>query len=141
MSQIFIDRLANGQEETIAWKLPATLLNVQEDVLFFPTEITVEGRAYLAEEFLIIQVDISTTAMVPCTVCNKMVEKQIVIDEFYHAEPLSKEKIFDFTEKLRDAILLEVPPFYECNNGNCSERKELEKFLRKEPIRSPFADL
>lgn len=141
MCQIFIDRLMNGEEQEIDWDLPSTLLDIKDDKVCFTPEVSVKGRAYLAEDFLIIQVNISAIAILPCIVCNNNVEKPIVIEGFYHAEPVTKERIFDFTEKLRDAILLEVPQFFECNNGNCSERKEIEKFLKKEQTRSPFADL
>lgn len=141
--QIFVDRLTEGQEETINWDLSSTFLDVHEKDLSFSEEVKVKGKAYLADTFLIIQVDIEAVSLIPCIVCNEVKEYPVVIEHFYHAEPLAemKGKIFNFTEKLRDAILLEVPQFYECNNGNCGERKELEKFLRKESSPSPFADL
>jgi uncharacterized metal-binding protein YceD (DUF177 family) len=141
MCQIFIDRLTEGREELIDWSLPSTFLDIHEESLSFAPEVSVQGKAYLADNFLIIQVNIEATALLPCVICNKIVEKTIALEGFYHAEPITKERIFDFTEKLRDAILLEVPQFYECNNGNCSERQELEKFMKRESTRLPFADL
>jgi hypothetical protein len=141
--EIFVDRLSEGGEELIEWTLSSTFLDIHEHQLSFTPEVLVNGRAYLADTFLIIQVDIQAIALIPCIVCNEIKNQPIAVDELYHAEPLDdiKGKIFNFTEKLRDAILLEVPQFYECNNGNCGERKELEKFLKKDPLSSPFADL
>ncbi len=141
--QIFVDRLKQGEEEPIDWTLSSAFLDVHEEALSFTPEVKVRGKAYLADTFLIVHVDIEATALIPCAICNEIVEKPIRLDEFYHAEPLAeiKEKIYDFTEKLRDAILLEVPQFTECNNGNCASRKELEKFFHKESNHMPFADL
>ena len=48
-------------------------------------------------------------------------------------------------EELMEAILLQVPDFVECHDGDCPERKNISKFLKKDGAGKneyqPFKDL
>jgi hypothetical protein len=59
------------------------------------------------------------------------VECPLLVEDFYHAEPLAEipSALFDYTELVREAILLQVPAFAECRQGNCPERTVIKKFL------------
>ena len=75
-----------------------------------------------------------------------MIEIDLKIDNFYHAEPIEQIKgaIFNFSEALREALLIELPRTTECNQGNCSERKTLTPYMKpeeKERNHFPFADI
>ncbi|HRD55973.1 MAG TPA: hypothetical protein PLC42_06210 [Parachlamydiaceae bacterium] len=133
--KIFADQLRDGHEEEIHENFPPDFIGVKEKDLSFNESVKVDGKAYLAEDSLVLNFDIKAFAMIPCAVCNSLVRTEIAIHNFYHAEPLSEIKsgIFHLQEILREVILLETPQFAECNQGKCSEREKISKYL-KTPI-------
>jgi hypothetical protein len=151
--KIYVDQLRNGHDKTIAEKLSPDFLEINERDLVFEKNVTLDGKAYLADQELILHWDIHAEALIACTICNAKVPVDIEIENFYHAEPLSEIKgaVFNFKELLRSTILLEVPSFAECNHGNCPKRKEIVKYLKEKPELPsdeegnegyrPFADL
>jgi len=94
----------------------------------------------------VIHLEIGAAALIPCAICNKSVRTGVKVPEFYHTEMMSevRGRVYNYTSPLREAILLEVPAFGECQGG-CPERKELEKYKPPEgnsdPTQFPFADL
>lgn len=145
--KIYTEQLRNGHVEEISEELSPEFLNVKERDLSFTDKVRIHGQAYIASDDLILQLDIEAKALIPCSICNEPVKVEIEIDKFIHVEQLDQIKaaIFDFSETLREVILLETPSFAECNEGTCPKRKELKKYL-KDPATSeegyrPFADL
>lgn len=146
--RIHIERLRDGQETQISEKLSPEFLEVSEEALSFYKPISVQGKAYVAGDSLILNLEVLATAVIPCAICNKPVEIEVSVDNFYHAEPLEEIKggTFDFRDVIREAILVDIPHFAECNDGKCPARKEIKKYL-KEPEQAdeegyhPFADL
>jgi uncharacterized metal-binding protein YceD (DUF177 family) len=149
--KIFVDQLRDGHQQQIEESLTPDFLGIQERDLEFKKNVELEGEAYAADDELIIHWNIETEALVACSICNEKVPVSIKIDNFYHSEPMDEIKaaVFNFKDLLRETILLEVPPFAECNNGNCPRRKDVEKYL-KPPSENqseeddgyrPFADL
>lgn len=147
--KIYADRLKDGHRETIVEQLPPDFLDVQETGLAFPAPIKIEGEAYLADSSLIIHLEITTEAIMPCAICNQATLVKIHISNFYHAQETSEIKggVFDLKETLRETILLELPTVVECQNGNCPERKEMMKYCSKNEKQQsqddhhPFANL
>lgn len=147
--KIYIDRLKHEEKESIDQEVPSEFLDVREEDLSFPTPVKIKGEAYLADEHLILHLHLKTTAALPCAICNQLVQIPISIDDFYHSEPIDelRSPTFDYTEALREAILLQVPPFAECHRGNCPERATISPYLKKKdpktetPSHFPFADL
>jgi uncharacterized metal-binding protein YceD (DUF177 family) len=146
--KIWIDRLKDGQTQKIDTLLPSTFLDINEKELQFPLPVKVLGEAYLADTHLVLHLNASTEALMPCAICNEMIETTIQIKDFYHTEPLEdiREAIFDFNLILREALLLEIPQYVECNEGKCSQRELISPFLRKkkqaEPdVHFPFSGL
>lgn len=145
--KIYIDQLRDGQISEINETFPPEFIDICEADLAFRKPVSVNGQAYLADDTLILHLKIATVAQIACTICNKLVDTPISIPDFYHAEPLDNIKggTFNFHEPVREAVLLDTPPFAECN-GSCPARKELKKYL-KSPEESddegyhPFADL
>ena len=151
--KIFIDRLKDGHSQKISEEVSSEFLDMDEQDLSFAEKVTVEGESYLADDHIILHLKITTSSFVPCSICNEIFEFPIEIDDFYHAESLEEipAAIFDFSSQIREAILLQVPPFSECHEGNCPERKLITPFLKKLDETSlkktqlnthfPFADL
>lgn len=142
MLKIYVDRLTDGHIEVIEETVSPELLDVKEKDLQFQKPIKLSGKAYLAEDHLIIQLTIATEATMPCLICNERIQKKIAVPSFYHTEEVANIKghIYDYAQPMREAILLELPYSIECM-GNCPKRTELKSYLEKRDIRFPFADL
>lgn len=142
MLKIYVDRLRDSQTEVIEETASPDFLEVKEQDLQFLKPIRMSGKAYLAENHLIIKLKIITEATMPCLICNTSIQKKIHVPTFYLVEDVSniKGNIYDYTEPMREAILLEVPYSVECM-GNCPIRGELKSYLDNGKSRFPFADL
>jgi uncharacterized metal-binding protein YceD (DUF177 family) len=145
--KILIDRLKGGQTHKIEEALDPRFLGPDEDALKFFSKVIVKGDAYVTEAHLIIHLKGGTKVLIPCAVCNQMTEVELKVDNFYHTEPMEeiKSAIFDYSEALREALLIELPRTVECNQGKCPERELIKPFLRSkerdDKSQFPFADL
>lgn len=149
--KIYIEQLRDGREEKLNEKLDPAFIDIQEADLRFDRPVELQGVAYMADDELVLHWDIRTEAVLPCTMCNEPVRVPIQINNFYYCEPASdiKTGIYNFKNLLRETILLELPGFAECHEGQCPKRKELKKYLKdpessssdKEDVYHPFADL
>jgi uncharacterized metal-binding protein YceD (DUF177 family) len=146
---VYTGRMKEGKAETFSGSIQADSLLPKEADLLFPGKLDLSGEAYLAGDHLIIKLEASALAQIPCAICNAPTEVPILLKNFYHAEPLEKlsSGVFDFSELLREDFLLELPQFTECN-GTCPERKNMGKYLKvsattasSHDIQFPFADL
>ena len=148
--KIYIDRLKGGQTQKINETLSPEFLDIDEEELLFDKPVQLKGETYLANEHLIIHLNIETTACLPCSVCNDPVHVPIVIKNITLTEPISEIKgaTFNLTNEVRESILIQTPLFSECHNGKCPERENLKQFLKPVQKKSddtivhfPFADL
>lgn len=149
--KIYIDQLKDGQSEELSETFTPDFIEVKEEDLNFNDPVQVEGEAYLADNDLVLHLDVNTLATIPCAICNCEVKVPVELNNFYHTVPEAELKtgIYNFKEMLRENILLATPLFAECNEGQCPERTELKKFFRdtNSPDNSgdegyhPFADL
>ncbi|MDF2578162.1 MAG: hypothetical protein K0S74_1646 [Chlamydiales bacterium] len=148
---IYTDRLANEGALKFDFTTSPSFIQMEERELCFRNPVAIYGSAYLAGEELIIQLTARTEAIIPCNICNQEVTTPIILKDFYHVVPIAEipEKCFDFSSIVREEILLQAPFFAECNNGNCSLRKELSQYLTSSiskdktsgPTHQPFANL
>lgn len=149
--KVYVEQLRDGHDKHIDERLSPDFLEINEPDLIFKEPIELKGKAYLAEQELILNWDIRTVALVPCSICNDPVSIEIEISNFYYSEPLEEIKtgIYNFKELLRETILLEVTSFAECNGGKCPNRQEMAKYLKEPTDKAaddeegyqPFADL
>lgn len=144
--QIWIDRLKNGQTQTITESFPSDFLDIQEEELKMHSPVHVVGEAYLTESELILHFNASTKLKMPCAICNEMIEVDLSIKDCYHAVPVNEipSGIYDYKEDLRESLLIEVPQYVECNQGNCPERKIIAPYMhkkQKETSNFPFSNL
>lgn len=132
--KVYIDRLKGGAMQKIAETLPPDFLDIKEEELVFKGPVRIRGEVYLADDYLVIQLNMETTAQLPCSICNEIISFPVVIKNAYITQPLSEIKgaVIDLTEKIRETILLQTPLFTECNNGKCPERENIKKFLKVE---------
>ncbi|QZA59122.1 hypothetical protein [Candidatus Rhabdochlamydia porcellionis] len=128
---IYIDRLKTGQIDKISESISSDFLEIDEQDLVFDKIFKIEAEAYLANDHLIIQFTLNISAFIPCSICNKMTENFLKLDNTCFSIALSEIKgaIFDFTDEIRSTILNLVPSFSECNQGNCPDRSIIKKYL------------
>lgn len=131
--KVYIDRLKEGSAEKFTGQVPSSFLDLGDRELVCTSPITLKGEAYLASDHLIIKLDIKTSFMMPCLVCNEMTHIDVHVPDFTHAEPLSSipGSIFDISDLIREDILVQLPQFIECNGGSCPEREEIKKYLKQ----------
>ncbi len=130
--KIYIDRLVNGKVETIDEELSPSLLETKDNLLRFEEPIKVTGKAYLAEDFLVMSLDITTTYKVRCKICSEELSRVFEKKGIYFTEELSTlpSKVYDASMQIRDTLFLEIPDFQECEGG-CSMREEIRKYLKE----------
>lgn len=149
--KIYIDRLKNGHVEKFVTTTSPAFLEIDEDELTFHDGVQVKGEAYLADDHLVAHVSVTTSAFLPCSICNTPVRIPISIKDVY-TTPLAEihSAIYDLTDQVRETILLQIPLFAECHEGKCPEREEIKKFfnMHSQPkegnssqVHFPFADL
>ncbi len=131
--KIYIDRLQNGHVEKIDSLINIKDLDIEEEKeLLFSSPVQITGKTYIAEEDIIVNLNIKFTVKLPCKICNELSEIPVEIDNFYHAEELTSVALcFSYKDMLREAILLEIPSFVECNNASCPERLNLAKYFNE----------
>ena len=149
--KIYIDRLQNDHSIEIKETLQPSFLDVNDDELLFEDPIQLKAEAYLADDHLVIQLNIETSAYLPCSICNDSVATPICAKNIFITVPLAEIKgaTYDLTDQVRETILLQTPLFTECHQGKCPERELIKKFLKSEEkasklgedINFPFADL
>ncbi len=128
--KIYVDRLDEGKEEKIEISPDISFLDLAADELTFEEPIQISGKTYISNTHLIIQLRINLVARQPCCICNEQAQININVKNFYLTEEIAKisGSVYDYREKLREAIILEVPQFIECG-GDCPQRKELKQYL------------
>jgi hypothetical protein len=128
--EINTDLLKTENELNFDEKLSFDFLDINEKELIMNSDVFVKGSFYLADNFLVIHLFAKTKYQKPCIICNDFTIQDLC-DEFYHSVPLEeiKDGIYDFKEELRNSLLLKIPQFVECNEGNCLQRKNLDKYI------------
>ena len=143
--KILIDHLKGGQTQKIDLREDPKFLGPDEPDLKFHKAVIARGETYLTGEHLIIHLQTATAIKMPCAVCNVMVEIELRVDHFYHAQPIEEIRsgVFDFSDPLREALLIELPKTAECNGGKCPERSSITPFIgsSKKETYCPFADM
>ena len=149
--KIFIDRLRGGNVEQLERRLSPEFIEFDEPDVKFSSPVNLGGEAYLTEDSLILRINIETKGSFPCTICNRPVDQEISIKGLYHVIPVDEIKggVYEIKELLRENIILEAPSFVECNQGSCSRRKEVEKYMSSnsneneatDEVYYPFKDL
>lgn len=145
---ICIDRLKNGQTLKISESIDPAFLKIEEEELKFNFPVEVQGEAYVSEGELICRFKASTVAMMPCVICNQLIKIDLVLGAFYHAQPINEipGAVFDYQDALREALLIEIPRYVECNAGKCPERSVIAPYMRSKKQKTeenyfPFSNL
>jgi uncharacterized metal-binding protein YceD (DUF177 family) len=130
---IHIDRLKEGKSLKIEETFSPKDLDLGDDSLTFDSRIEIKGNTYLAEDHLVIQLDIKGSAIMPCLVCNKETKIPFFLKNVYITKPTDdiSSGSFSFKDDLREAIYLDLPAYAECQEGDCPERKNMQNYLKQ----------
>ncbi len=144
--KIYVERIREGNIETIDEKLPPDFMENKEQDVSFKSPIEVAGEAYVTDDFLLIRMSIKTEAVLTCALCNEQFCFPIDIEDMIQEEPLEeiKDGVYDLLPLIRETIFLEIPFYPQCGITACTRRKEIEPYLKKErpaEENSPFKDL
>ena len=123
--------------------LPMNLdLDHKEAEQFSAVEYNLEIQLF--GESLLIKATLKGDMTIPCKICNKDFTTTILIeraDEVISLDEIEGHKV-DLTPTIRNLFLLEVPESVECNNGTCTDREEVENFLKRKRLSSsPYDSL
>jgi uncharacterized metal-binding protein YceD (DUF177 family) len=145
MFKIFVEQLKDGRKEKIDFTVDPEFLDLHEAEIALPSPVKIEGEAYVTDAELILHLNVETTAIVPCAVCNKPTSIPLAAKEVYFTTPLDTlpSAIYDYTDVIRDELVLLIPQFVECGGENqCPGRADLKKYSKKpDDASSPFANL
>jgi len=145
--KIHTEHFRDGNREEFQYVLPADFLDFREEVISFHSPIHLQGEVYATDEHLILQLEAHTEIEMPCSVCNEKTFVTLKTEEIYHTIPFDEMEatIFDFTDIVREEIVILIPQFIECNQGKCPTRTDIAKFMKSKAVNTqnhfPFADL
>jgi uncharacterized metal-binding protein YceD (DUF177 family) len=130
--KISLDLLKDGQSCPIKETFSPEFLDVQEEELLFQEKVHVQGQASLIEDHILLELTVKCSAKLPCSICNQWTQVAIYLPQILISEEIENRnsRFFDYKEALREAILLEVPQFAECQ-GSCPERKNMESYCQR----------
>ena len=130
---VYLERLVSGRKQEFDELVEPDLLNLSDETLTFQDPVYVKGEAYLAEGWLILHLSVDTKVTVPCSLCNEPVAIDISVKGLIEEEAVETIHggVFDFSDRIREVVLLEVPFYPQCGGAECSNRKDVEKYLAK----------
>lgn len=140
--KIFIDRLKKA-DEIIKEKILFQDLDIKDEKdLQFIKPIIIDGKAYISNEDLIINLNIKFNISMPCSICNEFIEKKLQVKNLYITVKLSDiSSFYKYKNEIRNACFLEIPSFVECMD-NCLVRQNIKNYLKNETDKNfPFSNL
>ncbi len=145
--KIFTKQFRDGKRQTLDYVLPADFLDIREEGISFHSPLHLKGGVYATDDHLILQLSAETEVEMPCSVCNEKTFVPLKTEEIFHTIPFDEMEstTFDFTDLVREEIIILIPQFVECNQGKCPSRTDISKFIKAKAATShdhfPFADL
>ena len=126
--KIYVQRLRDGQPDPLEEDIPPEVMEIEERELRFEDPIEVRGQCYLADDHLVVEMDLSSRAQMPCAICNEDVAIPLNVEGVRSLIDLDEIKtgVFDASELIREELLLVLPLRIECND-RCPEREKLAK--------------
>ena len=68
--KVYVDRLKGGVSHKVDETLPPDFLEVDDEELLFDDPVKIQCEVYLAEEHLVVHLNIDTSVHLPCSICN-----------------------------------------------------------------------
>lgn len=128
-----------GKKYLIDETVNSDFLNIQEKDLIFKKFIYVSGEASILNETLVLHLSAHTEAYMPCIICNKTTPICLRVENIYYTIDLKSitQSYYDFSELIREEILLTVPQFTECQ-PQCPDRSLMIPYMTKSQPQSDY---
>jgi uncharacterized metal-binding protein YceD (DUF177 family) len=123
--------------------LPVSLLAIRETDPIRPTgPIEYNLRATRDDDDLLISGSLRAPFSLDCVRCLQPIDYLVEIDDYQIEIPIENDQIIDLTEGLREDILLTLPSYPRCEDGNviprdCSAEGQFEPDSEHEPDQPP----
>ncbi len=144
---IFTERLCPGRPEKNDLTLPPEFLGLGEEDIRFSSPLTLQGEMCRMDDLILITLAAQMTIEMPCSICNTLTTLPLQNKNILLSIPLSDVPAgsFNYTDLLREEVIMSLPQFIECHEGACPKRKEVQSFLKsaekQAPTYFPFAEL
>lgn len=141
--KIFTQQLTNDHHEKIDLTLSPEFLDLHEKEIKTPSPVTLKGEAYVIDDLLMLSFHLATDVEIPCSICNSPTKVRLQNKDILISLPLSElpSSVFDYSDLIREEVVMLLPQFVECKKDACPERAQLKPFLKQEKKNFPFADL
>lgn len=151
---IDLTSLRHEQEMPLSLVLDAAFLDLSEkDEAKASGPVSLEGICSLVDEYVVLQLSIKAQFLLPCAMCNEPFTYEVFIENLCHQEHVGDKRhpTWDFSEVIREAILLELPFFPQCgqaeNQKKCLRFDEVKKYLvsqksdaQQDEVHTPFKE-
>lgn len=144
---LFLDQLLPDEEMSVSWTLDPSFLDFSPNDEVQPSRsVLVQGVCSLVDGVALLNLRMRAFFSVRCALCNEPFEYEVCLDRWTHQELVEniKKKRWDVSEKVREAIVVEIPFFPQCGGNKCLHREEIQKYLhvpapeKEEEKSSPF---
>jgi uncharacterized metal-binding protein YceD (DUF177 family) len=142
---INVSELRKGGQHQFAGEIASSFIESDNEIRGV-APVALDFTAYVTDDVFILDIKVKTALELPCSLCSHPFSFPVEF-QLQHEEELKNipKGIFNLIEFLRETILLEVPFFPLCGGKVCSNRGQVEKFLKKEETESthfhPFEDI
>ena len=131
---IYVERLRDGRVLQIDEKIDPKILDITDSDVCFSEPITITGKVYIVEDFLLVQLTICANMQLTCSVCNDLFCYPITISGTTIEMALDEitDAVFDLFPVVRESVLLEIPFYPQCVGASCKNRHTLDCYFTHE---------
>ena len=132
--KLYIDRLRACEYKKFSFTSTPEIMECEDEVdsdVLFEKNIDITGEATLANDHLMININIYTTVKNYCKICNEQISHELSISEKHIPFSLKtmKSGVFHLKSYVQELIFLNIPKYSECKNL-CPERSVIKKHLK-----------
>jgi uncharacterized metal-binding protein YceD (DUF177 family) len=143
----FYEQLKEGESSCFEHEIDSSFLDLENDKELRPiSSVFVKGKIWKMADWLFVEAYVKASFETTCSYCSDLFHLPIELQPWKHEVCIDdiKEAFLDLREPLREAILLEIPYFAQCDGTTCKNINEVKKYLmkgEKEQFQQPFKDL
>jgi uncharacterized protein len=114
-------RAIPAEGRKLAGALPAAMLELSADSGIHPTgPIEFQLKVFRDDDDLLLTGRLTAPFQLDCVRCLQPIEFIVDLDDYESAIPIENDQIIDLTNGIREDILLTLPSYPRCEDGNVS---------------------
>ncbi|HEY1084498.1 MAG TPA: hypothetical protein VGE29_19685 [Prosthecobacter sp.] len=124
MNPFLIDiRNLPGDGKQVSGTLPASFFKLEEkDLIRAESPLTYDINIIRDGKDIIVTGTLDATFSLECGRCVERFKQQVTLEEYQAEVPIEKDPTMDLTDLIREDILLSLPNFPRCEDGNVDLR-------------------